>query len=131
MAITFKQSNTYYCTFNLVDRFGDPIVYSSLSTVQLSVYYLNTRLSTSDRFHGQYINSRESQNIKNTNNVTISTNGTLSWYIQPADTAMLDEDAKRELHVARFEWYYGLPDGSRGRNSLETFFFIEANAGNI
>lgn len=131
MALSLKENNTYYSTFNLTNRDDQPILLTAIGTFVLDMYYLNSRLKGSDRYHGRYINNRQNQNVKNANNVVVSTTGTVVWYMQPEDTQKLDQTTARELHVARFTWYYGLPDGSRGRNSNETFFYIEANAGNI
>lgn len=131
MALTLKENNAYYCTFNLTDKDDNTVSLASLGTFQMTQYYLNTRLTINDRYHGRYINDRQNQNVKNTNNVVVSAAGTVVWYVQPDDTAKLNQKTAQEVHVIRFEWYFGLPDGSRGRNSNEAFVYIEANAGNI
>lgn len=131
MALSLKENNAQYVVFNLTDHNGNVVSLSSLGTFQINLYYLNSRITTSDRYHGRFINGRQAQNAKNANNVFVSATGSVTWYMQPEDNEKLDQSTERELHVVRFDWYYGLPDGSRGRNTNETFFYVESNAGNI
>lgn len=64
-----------------------------------------TLLNDSDQ---SVINSRNAQNVLNTNGVTLDTQGHLVWTIAPADTAIIDPDGvpyfTDEIHIAQFDW---------------------------
>ncbi len=56
------------------------------------------------------INSRTSQNIKNANNVTVDTDGTVTWEPQALDNVVVDGRLKTETHRALVRCTY---DGGR------------------
>jgi len=113
---TVPEQTTPLYTATLVDESDVAIPLSSISTIALTYY---------DRRTGSIINSRNSQNVKNANNVTIhATSGLLTWELQVADTtfvtpASFSEDETEE-HVALFEWT--LSNGRRGK--FTTRFFV-------
>lgn len=70
---------------------------AGLSTIVLTLY-LKGHSST-------IINSRDNQDVKNMNDVTIhATNGLLTWNLQETDTAYQGNSGIFETHVALFEW---------------------------
>jgi hypothetical protein len=69
-----------------------------ISTMTLTYFLYST---------GAAINSRTAQNVKNTNNVTVSETGEVKWSLQAADTTCVDttlDDGKLERHDAVFKW---------------------------
>lgn len=71
---------------------------ASISTITLSVYVIDRDGVT------RYINSRQAQDVKNLNDVTISATGALVWSIQTADTRISDGTLPFEDHHILFEW---------------------------
>ena len=95
-------------TAKLVDEDNSVIPLSganSLSGMTLTLY------SMSDSPTCTIINSRNSQNVLNINNVSIDSLGNFIWNIQPEDTAILDSTLAEELHRAIFTWNYGSKTG--------------------
>lgn len=73
-----------------------PLLLDDISTVVLN--YTNDADDT-------YINSRQNQNVKNANNVTITPCGHISWDLQAGDTTIVDTDLDSgdiEAHTAMF-----------------------------
>ena len=95
----------------LRDEASVAIPLASISTIQLTYY---------DRGSGTVINSRDDQNVKNANNVTIhATSGLLTWSLQPEDTAIIGtswDAGDVETHIALFEWT--LTNGKRGKKEV-------------
>ena len=56
-----------------------------------------------NRATGTIINSRDDQDVLNTNDVVI-TNGVMAWSLQVADTTIVDTDSVAELNVALWQW---------------------------
>ena len=110
-----QERNSYNLSFQLADEDGEDIALSSLTTLTLTLYYTNPRLETSDSNHLATINNRYSQDVKNTNNVTVSSTGAVVWSVLPADSAKLDSTTSAETHVALFTWTYS----STKQNSIE------------
>lgn len=101
-----KTSGIYTAT--LKDETGTVIPLAGLSVLLLTLYNADVPepLVVADNI----INSRNLQNVLNQNNVTFhATSGLLTWTLQPADTTIVDETRKTELHVARFDFTYGTP----------------------
>lgn len=80
-------------TTTLKDETGAVIPAASLTALTLSLYEANG---------GATVNSRSNQNVLNANNVTVDSNGLLTWAIQPADTAIIDGTKAVEPHIAVF-----------------------------
>jgi hypothetical protein len=62
-----------------------------------------------DDASGSIINNRLRQSVLNTNQVTIDSNGVLTWTMRPADNVIVGSVSVGEVeqHVAHFEWAYG------------------------
>jgi hypothetical protein len=89
-----ERSTAKYTTDALLDEDGAVVPAASLTTATLTLYDLTT---------GTILNSRSSQNILNANNVTITAGGVLSWVLQPADNAIVNDRPDQEIHVAVFD----------------------------
>lgn len=85
--------------FTLVKEDGEAIALASLDTLTLHYYDLAT---------GEIINSRDGQDVKNANNVTVSSAGVVAWTLQPEDTAIVGGtgvvEGNYERHRAIFTW---------------------------
>ncbi len=82
----------------LQDQTGTDIALSSLTTITLTLYDLSTK---------GIINSRNAQDVKNTNNVVITSAGVLTWTLQPADNIIVTSTKRAgayEKHIALFEY---------------------------
>jgi hypothetical protein len=86
-----KESAVYRAT--LVDENKAAVPASNLSTLTLTLY---------DKLTGQVINSRDAQDVKNTNDVAIDETGTLVWSMRPADNVIVTDTNAVEPHVALF-----------------------------
>jgi hypothetical protein len=73
-----------------------PLPGSVLSTLTLTLY--------ADDGDETIINSRNQQNVLQTNGVTVDEFGTLLWVLQSADLAILDSLLPYERHIALIEW---------------------------
>ena len=114
-----NENNCYVLTFNLQDENGTAISLASLGTLFCTQYYYNSELTTSDSYHLSTINSRYIQNIKNTNDVTVSATGTVTWEITKDDTVKLNSSTAQELHIALITWQW-----SGKQNSHEFYFYV-------
>ena len=81
---------------NLLDFDDVAIPDIDLDTLKLTLY---------DRTTETIINSRDEQDVLNTNDVTV-VDGVITWQIQPLDTAMHNSDREAEIRVALWEWTY-------------------------
>ena len=85
-------------TATITDEAETAIALSAMTTLTLTLYDAET---------GTVINSRNDQDVLNTNNVTVSSAGLLTWLIQPADNAIVGTRRRAgqyEKHVALFEY---------------------------
>lgn len=81
----------------LVDLSQTPISGSVLSGLKLTYYQEYTQA---------IINSRNAQNVLQTNGVTVDGNGKLVWNMSAADTVILNDALETEPHIAHFEFSY-------------------------
>jgi hypothetical protein len=73
---------------------GEPFPIAALAAARLTLFDIST---------GTIINSRNDQDVLNTNDVTIDADGLLTWNVQPADNPVLDRSSKPvERHRAMF-----------------------------
>ena len=88
-----------------------PIPLSVINTLTLTLYDKNT---------GAFINNREEQDVLNANDVTVgTTDGKITWNIQPADNPIVNSDIRddrSEVHIALFEFGYKASD--KGNKSI-------------
>ena len=106
-----ENSSALY-TANLTDEAESALALSSLHAITLTLY---------DKESGTIINSRSDQDVKNTNNVTITSGGVLTWSVQPADNPIVGTNIRvggHETHVALFEYTWA-SGAAAGKHELE------------
>ena len=98
MAIMFLagENATSEYTATLKDKSGAVIPAADITALTLTLY-LQSNSAT-------LINSRDAQNVLNTNNVTVSSSGVLVWSMQKADNEVVDQDLDKELHIGLFQY---------------------------
>ncbi len=110
-----KERTGFVYTATLKDSNGTAVPLANLTTITLTYYLVSD---------GTIINSRDGQDVKNANNVTIhATSGLLTWSGQAADTAISDTGltaGAKELHRALFEFTY-VGDGTPGKHEVDLF----------
>lgn len=92
-----KEQTTPKYTATLRDDAGAVLPAASVVTFTLTLYVIKT-----DGTIG-YVNSRNAQNVLNTNNVTLDAAGLVTWSVQVADTTLV-ESLPFERHIALWEW---------------------------
>lgn len=100
------EKTTQFYTVTLKDEGGVVIPLADLATLKLTYYNVA---------NGAIINSRNDQNVLNANDVTVhATSGLLTWVLQAADTAIINDAQEIELHRALFVWT--LTNGYTGKH---------------
>ena len=103
------ERTTRVITATLESRTGTAITLAEVSTLTLT--YTNVANDT-------ILNSRDGQNVLNANNVTLhATSGLLTWTMQPADNAIVNDALTIERHRALFEWV--LTNGEEGNTVID------------
>lgn len=93
-----KEQQSGLESFTLVDELGVAVPASALTTATLTLSMIPT---------GTIVNNRNGQNVLNANNVTIDGQGVVTWAVQPADMAILDDTRRLEVHRALFIFTWG------------------------
>lgn len=110
MSILSERIGAVY-TATLKDADEVPITKANLTAITLTLY------NVAD---GTIINSRENQDVKDANNVTIhATTGLLTWNMQPEDNAIVS-GALLERHRALWK-YTHTQSGSPGKHEFDFF----------
>jgi hypothetical protein len=110
------EQTTGLYTFELIDEANLGINATQLNTLLLTYYDADTLT---------ILNAREDQDVRNGNDVTITTVltptlvTTVAWLLQPLDTVILNPRAPMELHIAIFRWTW--LGGSRSGAHAVTF----------
>ena len=93
---------------DIVDREGDPVLAASLTAAELTLYDIDTGAGGGSPRPG-ILNSRDAQDVLNTNNVAIDNDGHFIWSVQPADNVIVTARRQIERHRAMFyfEWATG------------------------
>ena len=91
-----NENSTYKYSATLLDENGDAIALASINSIKMTLI---------DTITGNIINSRDGQDVKNTNDCTMgSTDGEFVWNVQIEDTTIESPLAiptnKRETHLA-------------------------------
>lgn len=81
----------------LLDKDDEPIPGSVLDTLTLTLY---------QEYTAEIINSRDRQNVLQTNQVTVSEAGELVWHLTQEDNAIVDDALGAEPHIALFEYTF-------------------------
>jgi hypothetical protein len=116
------EGQTSIYVFTLTDYAGQAIDKADLAFLTLTYYDLRTE---------EILNSRLEQDALDQNDVTVLTEipaggsdpvTTVTWFLQPEDTQMLDARHGVESHVALFQWAWDVPEQ---RAALQVRFDIE------
>lgn len=103
------ESSDVVVTFHDMD--GDAIVKASLATLTVTLY---------DRTTLAVINSRSAQSVKDTNNGTVATDGTLTLRLGASDNVIVGTSVAvgaLEEHVVRLQWTWS--DGVETRSGFD------------
>lgn len=98
LADIIYEGTTPKITFDIEDEDGNTISASNLDTFTLTLFNLDDSDNT-------IINSRSDQDVLNTNNVTVDSEGAVVWSVQALDTIIVGTD-NIERHRAVFAWTY-------------------------
>lgn len=79
----------------LQDEDENALSSSDIQTLTLTLY---------DKSTGTIINSRNAQDVKNTNGVSVDGSGNVIWVMEPDDNAIVTATSKVEKHIALFQW---------------------------
>lgn len=90
-----REQTTPIFSARLRDQNGDAISVDDLTTLTLTYY---------NKASGARINSRDGQDILNDNDVTVDSEGVVTWNMQVDDTPILDDVRFEEDHIALFRW---------------------------
>jgi hypothetical protein len=101
LSSTVVENTTGLYIFSLVDAAGQGLAASQIEALTLTYYDVASKA---------ILNSREGQDVLNTNHVALETVAgpplvtTITWTLQPADTVILDDAWSIEPHAAIFRW---------------------------
>ncbi len=102
--IRVNEGSSSSVTFTLKDNLGVVIPLANLSVAELTLFDLLTYAPLASPIRG-IINDRDSQDVRNTNDVTVHvTSGLVSWAVQPEDTIIVASRRQIERHRARFRF---------------------------
>jgi hypothetical protein len=94
-----KQNTTFKYTVTFKDEDSAAIAESAIDSITMTHY---------DRDTGEIINSRDAQDVHDTNNCTYgTTDGLFTWTALRADTPIVNEKCSEEIHVVLLEVNYG------------------------
>lgn len=106
LPFTFNEQVSAEISWSFQDGEGDAVAAAALSSVTMTLYDLMSK---------QVINGRDEQDIlgpdrTGTNDVSISSVGAATWYVQPEDNAIIIAGSL-EQHIALIEWTWDPEDG--------------------
>ena len=113
MVFELKEGAGAKYTATIIDSDGTAIPLTAITTIALTLY---------NRDDESIIKSRNNQDVKNKNDVTIhATSGLLTWLLTAADNPIIDgvrhPKGTREPHIALFEFSY-TGEGSPGKHEI-------------
>jgi hypothetical protein len=104
------EGQTGIYVFTLTDDAGQAIDKAALTFLTLTCW---------DHITMQVVNSRLNQDVLDQNDVTVLTEipaggsdpvTTVTWFLQPEDTQLVDSRHGRESHMALFQWAWDTPE---------------------
>jgi hypothetical protein len=95
---------------DLIGDSGAPVAGATLTTLTLSLI---------DAYSGSVLNGRNAQNVLNQNDVTIDSQGHLTWSMRPADNVIVKDSAPFETHRAIFQGTWS--GGAKGFTAVIEF----------
>jgi len=106
-----KERTTRRVTAIVVDENDVGLDVAVITAIKMTLY---------DKKTSDIINSRDAQDIKNANNVTISSVGALVWTVQVLDNIIVTATEVLEHHVALIEWTWNVGNNS-GHDEIDIF----------
>ena len=103
-SFTVQEQTTPVYEATMVDENTVPIPGGSLLSLTLTVYEVST---------AAIVNSRQDQNVLQTNGVHVDSSGVLRWILGLADTTILVIGGSQETHRAQFTFTWNPGDGVR------------------
>lgn len=100
----FDERSSGSIEFDILDRNGDGVPAGSLTTAELTLFDWDTGAGGGSP-HPGVINTRDGQDVNNTNDVTIldtPTTGHVLWSVQPEDNIIVTNRRQVERHRAMF-----------------------------
>ena len=122
MGGTVLEGQTSIYIFTLTDDGGQTIAKDDLTSLTLTYW---------DHITTAIVNSRLDQDVLDQHDVTVLTEvppggsdavTTVTWFLQPEDTQLVDARHGVETHVALFQWAWGDPEQ---RAALQVKFDVE------
>lgn len=117
----WDEGDTPTLTVTILDSAGAAIPLANVTTLKLTQW-----LGQGKGLPGVSINSRNLQNVKNANNVTIdTTSGLVTWQLTTTDTAMISKDTTvlEEKHHFRFDLVFNA-SGTAISKSYPDFYLV-------
>lgn len=102
-----KEDSTSRYTATLQDEGGNPLGSGDLTTLTLT-------LTDED---GATINGRSGVSVLNANGGTLDVSGNFVMIYEPADNPVVKTARRQELHLARFDFTYGV--GKAGHHEVQ------------
>ncbi len=105
--VRVNEQSSRTVSFLLKDNTNTVVPLSSLMTLTLTLYDLMTYVPGASPVVG-ILNSRDAQDVKNANNVTVhATSGLVTWSMQPDDNIIVTARRQVERHRAEFRFVVG------------------------
>lgn len=102
--IRANEQSSKTVTFTLLDNLGSAIPLANVATAQLTLFDWDTYVPGGSPVTG-IINTRDVQDVLNTNDVTIAaTSGLVTWSMQPEDNPIVTVRKQIERHRAEFRF---------------------------
>lgn len=99
--VRVNEESTKVIEFDILDEDDEGVPATSLATATLTLYDMDTFTSDVSPDEG-IINSRDGQNVLNTNDVAIDSEGHVIWTMDPDDNPIVTERRQVERHRALF-----------------------------
>ena len=97
MAGVVNELTSAQYTAQLVDEAGVNVPLIAIVSLTGTLY---------DELTGTIINGRDGQDILNAHDVVVSSTGFITWSVQPADNAIINDNLDTEVHTMLFQGVY-------------------------
>src|SRR5688572_22878802 len=96
-AVNEESTAKYQCA--AFDPSGIQVPKANITQLRLTLYDKRTGVKLGSPL-------RDNQNVFDLNNVTIATDGTVTWELQPLDNRIVNTGYSQEDHVALFKFFF-------------------------
>lgn len=98
-----NEHSSFRIQFTITDDDNAAVPLADITEATLTLYDIDTSDKTISPSQLHILNSRDEQDVKNTNDVTIDpTSGLLTWAVQPEDNEIVTSRRQVERHKAEF-----------------------------